>query len=414
MGRAMGFRDRFTAWLTGLGAETDSLPLLLNGLCTFLNAEDYAIHRCSLATETVHPQMTGMRHVWYREAVEIAPVNPAVLVERRQYRLGDALIDEIFFNSESQQSPQYKASPFYQIELHGELYETIAPPGSPQPFPLFDDLAHEGCTAYYGVTLKSFAGMLQKISLATSRGGGLEPRQVDDLRWALSLLTLHINTLIEFNIKTTLARVYLGRDPGERVSKGMIAAGNVISLGGAIWFSDLRGFTETSGRLSPEALIALLNEYFGTVVGPIYAAGGEVLKYIGDAVLAVFPEANFADGAAACHAALEAVAETERQLAALNARRGPDAGPPVAHGIGLHYGDTLYGNIGVIERLDFTVIGREVNVASRIEGMIKQLGHSPICSAAFVERAGVPAESLGSFALRGVAEPVELFRLASG
>lgn len=410
----MGFRERYSAWLAGPCIDIDSLPALIDAFCQFLNREDYAIHRCSLPTETVHPQMTGMRHVWYREAVEITPVNPAVLVERRQYRIGEALIDEIFFNSFSQQSPQYKASPFYRIEQEGELYEIIAPSGSPQAYPLFDDLANEGCTAYFGMVLKSFAGMLQKVSLATTRPGGFEPRQVDDLRWALSLLTLHINTLVEASIKNTLARVYLGRDPGERVSKGMIAAGNLISLRGAIWFSDLRGFTETSGRLSPEELIALLNEYFGTVVSPIYAAGGEVLKYIGDAVLAVFPEANFASGAEACRAALTAVAEAVERLAALNARRGADAGPPVAHGIGLHYGDTLYGNIGVIERLDFTVIGREVNVASRIEEMTKQLDHSPICSAAFAERAGVPAASLGSFALRGVPEPVELFRLASG
>ncbi|MGZ3266454.1 MAG: adenylate/guanylate cyclase domain-containing protein, partial [Croceibacterium sp.] len=131
-------------------------------------------------------------------------------------------------------------------------------------------------------------------------------------------------------------------------------------------------------------------------------------------ILAVFPAANFAGRAEACQAALAAVAEAEKGLAELNVRRGESSDPPVAHGIGLHYGDTLYGNIGVVERLDFTVIGREVNVASRIEGMTKQLGCSPICSAAFIEYAGVAAEPLGSFELRGVAEPVELFRLKNG
>jgi hypothetical protein len=98
----MDFRDRFAGWLTGQGAEADSIAPLIHAFCTFLNDANFAIHRCSLATETVHPQMTGMRHVWYRQAVEIAPVNAAVLVDRRQYRVGDALIDEIFFNSQSQ------------------------------------------------------------------------------------------------------------------------------------------------------------------------------------------------------------------------------------------------------------------------------------------------------------------------
>jgi adenylate cyclase len=255
--------------------------------------------------------------------------------------------------------------------------------------------------------------MLQKISLATDRPGGLEPEQVDDLRWALSLLTLHVNTLIEFSIKTTLARVYLGRDPGDRVSRGMIAAGNVIALEGALWFSDMRDFTETSGRLSPQDLIALLNEYFATVVASIYGEGGEVLKYIGDAILAVFPVSNYADGDEACRAALAAVSGVDRRLAELNARRETLGRRPLAHGIGLHYGEALYGNIGGVERLDFTLIGRQVNVASRIEGMTKQLDCSPICSAAFAQRAGLELETLGCFDLRGVTEPVELFRISA-
>ena len=106
------------------------------------------------------------------------------------------------------------------LELRGALYERIGPAGSRQPYPLFDDLAAEGCTAYFGMVLKSFAGMLQKVSLATSRDGGLDPDCIDDLRWTLSLLTLHLNTLIEFSIKNTLARVYLGRDPGNASATG--------------------------------------------------------------------------------------------------------------------------------------------------------------------------------------------------
>lgn len=406
----MGFRDRFSAWLVEHGAEAESIPSLLDAYCGFLNGEAFAIHRCSLATDTIHPQMTGMRHVWYREAVEVTPINPAVLVDRRQYCIGEALIDEVFFNSQSQQNPQFKASPFYQIELRGELYERIGPAGSRQPYPLFDDLAAEGCTAYFGMVLKSFAGMLQKVSLATSRDGGLDPDCIDDLRWTLSLLTLHLNTLIEFSIKNTLARVYLGRDPGKRVSDGMIAAGDVISLEGAIWFSDLRGFTETSGRLPPEELVALLNEYFATVVAPIYAGGGEVLKYIGDAILAVFPASSFADAAEACRAALEAAAEADERLQALNGRRAATRGVGIAHGIGLHYGKAHYGNVGVFERLDFTLIGREVNIASRIEGLTKELAGSPLCSAAFAAASGLRHRSLGDFALKGVTEPVEIFQ----
>lgn len=331
-----------------------------------------------------------------------------MLVDRRQYRIRDALIDEVFFNADSEENPQYKASPFYQVKLHGELYERIRPAGEPQPYPVFEDLARKGCTAYYGLRLTSFAGMLQKIGLATTRPGGLTSQQVEDLRWSLTLLTLHLNTLIEFSIKNTLARVYLGRDPGQRVSDGMIAVGNVISMEGVIWFSDLRGFTETSERLSEKALIETLNEYFVTVVGPIYAHKGEVLKYIGDAILAVFPVASFSDAAAACKAALDTVNQAQTKLAAVNSQRAETGLTSLAHGIGLHYGKARYGNVGSAERLDFTLIGREVNIASRIESLGKELGEPVLCSQAFSEKLETRLPVIGKFNLKGVSEPVSV------
>lgn len=402
------YRELFVSWLTAHGAGQESIPVLLDAVCRFLTSQGFAIYRCNLATDTIHPQMTGMRHVWFSDETDPGPINPAVLVDRRQYRIGDALIDEVFFNADSEENPQYKASPFYKVKLLGELYETIPPAGEPQPYPVFADLAQRGCTAYFGLRLTSFAGMLQKISLATTRPGGFTPQQVDDLRWSLSLLTLHINTLIEFSIKNTLARVYLGRDPGQRVSDGMIAVGNVISLEGAIWFSDLRSFTETSERLSPEELIETLNEYFVTVVGPIYAHKGEVLKYIGDAILAVFPVSNFSGASAACRAALDAVGEAQANLTAVNAQRAADGLAPLKHGVGLHYGQAQYGNIGSIERLDFTLIGREVNIASRVESLSKELGEPLLCSQPFVGKAGVEMRSVGRFNLKGVSEPMTI------
>jgi len=398
------YREHYSAWLVEHGAAARTLPELLDGFCRFLTAEGFAIHRCNLATDTIHPQMTGLRHVWFAEAIDPGAINPAVLVARRQYRIGEALIDEIFFNAGSQENPQYKASPFYQIEQLGELYEAIGPAGGPQPYPVFEDLAQQGCTAYFGLRLNSFAGMLQKIGLASRRPGGLDPARIVDLRWSLGLLTLHINTLIEASIKDTLARVYLGRDPGQRVSQGMIAVGNVVALEGAIWFSDLRGFTQSSERLTPEELIETLNTYFGALVGPLYAEGGEILKYIGDAILAVFPTSRFGDGALACRAALAAVQAAQDRLDAINAQRTAAGLDVLNHGVGLHYGEARYGNVGSQERLDFTLIGREVNVASRIEGLTKQLDRSPLCSQTFADAAGLAMEPLGSFPLKGVAE----------
>lgn len=401
-------RERFDDWLIGEGARQDSLPTLVDSFCRFLNREGYRIRRCNLASETVHPLMNNTRHVWFDTAVDPGPINPAVVVARRQYAIGDALIDEVYFNAASERNPQFLASPFYQVELKGEICEPIAPAGDQQPYPVFDDLAAIGCTGYFGFKLNSFPGMLQKIGLATDRPGGFDEEHASELRRFIQLLTLHIDSIVEHEVKNTLARVYVGQDPGSRVCKGMINVGEVVSVDAAIWFSDIRGFTDISDGLGPEQLIEGLNQYFDAVVGAIYDARGEVLKYIGDAVLAVFAVDTFGTRREACAAALAAVNESAARLADLNAKRSADLSPRFEHGIGLHVGEVLYGNIGSRDRLDFTVIGREVNIASRIESMCKQLAEPLLCSAAFAREAGMDFRDLGQFSLKGVSQEISL------
>lgn len=402
-------RGRYFDWLTDKGAAAKSIPVLLNGFACFLNAENYFIRRCNLATDTVHPQMSGTRHVWFDQPADAGPINPEVIVDRHQYRIGDAMIDEIFFNSGGQDNPQYRASPFFKVEQEGELYQEIARPGEDQPFPLFVDLAALGCSAYFGLRLNSFAGMLQKISVVTAAPGGLSHHQIDDLRWMIRLLSLHLNTLTEYNIKNTLAGSYIGRDPGKRVCDGMIGLGRVVSLDAAIWFSDLRGFTNISDGSSAEALVGHLNAYFDKVVAPIYVHGGEVLKYIGDAVLAIFPVSSFDDPGSACNAALAAASDARLKLDAMNAERSAQGLVLLDHGVALHFGTAEYGNIGTLERLDFTLIGREVNIASRIESLTKQHGEPLLMSEPFAALCSAVTREVGRFQLKGVAAPMQVF-----
>src|SRR3546814_1774616 len=131
-------------------------------------------------------------------------------------------------------NPQYLASPCYRLLSCGELYEPIHPVGEPQPFPVFDDLAKDGCSGYFGLYLKSFAGVRQQIGLVTMLPQWLCEEQIENLRWSLDLFTLHLNTLMEYSIKNTLARTYIGEDPGRRVCDGMIGMGEVVSLEAAI------------------------------------------------------------------------------------------------------------------------------------------------------------------------------------
>ena len=404
-----GLRARYCNWLIGKGAAARSIPILLDGFARFLNAEGFVILRCNLATDTIHPQMTSIRHVWFDRVTDVGPLNPKVVVERRQYQIGEAMIDEVFLSAGNQLNPQFQASPFFKVQQVGELYERVRPVGEAQPYPLFDDLAVLGCTAYFGLKLTSFAGMLQRIGISTAKVDGLSRGQIDALRWMLQLLTLHINTLIEHRIKTMLARSYIGRDPGSRVCDGMIELGRVFELDAAIWFSDLRGFTAISDGMAAETLVEHLNAYFDQIVAPIYDHGGEVMKYIGDGVLAIFPVSAFKDAAEACNAALKVASDARRNLDAMNAERSRQGQTRLDHGVGLHFGTAQYGNIGSLERLDFTLIGREVNIASRIEELTKECGEPLLLSASFASHCTCPTRPIGSFSLRGVATPMQIF-----
>ena len=394
-------------WITGEGVKTQSIAHLIASYCAFLNDHGFAIRRCNLATATVHPMMVNSRHVWLDAPGDPGAINPAVIVARRQYHLGGAMIDEVHFNSRSETNPQYVVSPFYQVERVGELYEPILTAGSIQPFPVFDDLARIGCTAYFAVRLNSFAGLSQRFGLATDLAGGFDERRRNALRASIRLLTLHLNTLVERDVKQTLALVYIGQDPGHRVCAGMIRPGQVVSLDAAIWFSDIRGFTATSEGLEPQALVERLNAYFEVISAAIYGAGGEILKYIGDAVLAIFPVGD-GDAKAACAAALAALRDGRARLAALNDAFASRGELPIAHGVGLHVGTASYGNIGGRERLDFTVIGRAVNLASRIESMCKTLDADALCSGDFAAAAAIDEPALGKFDLKGVSGQVAI------
>ena len=408
------FKSLFLDWLTADGATTRSIPVFLADFCELLNDGGFAVGRCNLATMTIHPQMVAIRHVWTPTPKPMTAVNPKVVVSRRQYRLGKGMVDEVVFNAMSENNPQYLASPFHRVEICGELYEPIRPSGQEQTFPVFEDLASQGCTGYFGIFLRSFEGVRQQIAVATTLPKGFSKAHRDALRWCIRLFTLHLNTLLEYEIKNTLARTYLGADPGERVCAGMIRPGDVVSIEAAIWFSDLRGFTEISEGMPSAELVENLNAYFEAVVGPLHAHGGEVLKYIGDAILAVFPVERHGTAAVACRAALAARGAADAALAALNDGRAPAGKPILAHGIALHFGQAQYGNIGSPERLDFTLIGREVNIASRIEGLTKRAGEPVLLSEAFVAAGNCDARPVGSFAAQGIAQPLVLYAPADG
>jgi adenylate cyclase len=207
----------------------------------------------------------------------------------------------------------------------------------------------------------------------------------------------------------TLLGAYLGPKTAELVLAGAIERGNVQEIDAAIWFSDLRGFTPMSAGIAPTCLIAWLNDYFAAVGRAIARHDGEILKFMGDAILAVWPVSESRTREATCRAALAAARAANAELDALNIARENAGLPAMQHGIGLHVGRAQYGNIGAEARLDFTVIGAAVNTTSRLEGLCAKLSRRLIASAEFARCAEGGLTSLGSAELKGVGGSQEVF-----
>ena len=206
---------------------------------------------------------------------------------------------------------------------------------------------------------------------------------------------------------------YLGRRSAARVLAGPLRRGAGETIQAALLFADLRGFTALSETSPPAAVIAALNDWFDRIAGAVHAFGGEVLKFIGDGVLAIFPVAG-GSHRAACDAALSAVAAARAGMAHLDEARRRRDEPPLPFGVALHLGEILWGNVGAADRLDFTAIGPAVNLVSRLQDLCRPLGQTVLVSGAFAAEAGAPLVPLGEQALRGVASPCAVFTLAEG
>jgi class 3 adenylate cyclase len=209
---------------------------------------------------------------------------------------------------------------------------------------------------------------------------------------------------------TAALEAYLGKRSASRVLAGPLRRGVGETIEAALLFADLRGFTALSETTAPGEVIAALDAWFDRIAGAIHAFGGEVLKFMGDGVLAIFPVAG-RDPRAACEAALSAVSAARAGMAHLDATRLREGQPPLPFGVALHLGEILWGSIGAADRLDFTAIGPAVNLVSRLEGLCRPLGKPVLISGAFAAHAPAPLVRLGDYALRGVAKPCAVFTI---
>jgi class 3 adenylate cyclase len=234
--------------------------------------------------------------------------------------------------------------------------------------------------------------------------------EVVRLRQAARFVAAPLAALAARAALTALLEAYLGRRSAARVQAGALRRGTGETIRAALLYADLRGFTALSEATAPMEMIAALDAWFDRVAGAVHAFGGEVLKFIGDGVLAIFPVTGAP--AAACEAALRAVVAARAGMAHLDAIRQAQGQPPLPFGAALHLGEMLWGNIGAVDRLDFTAIGPAVNLVSRLEGLCRPLGRSVLVSGAVAAETATPLLPLGEHALRGIAAPCAVFTLA--
>lgn len=265
-----------------------------------------------------------------------------------------------------------------------------------------------GLTDYFVLNLPVSDGSHKVMTFATSKPGGFLDSHIDILTGLRHPLAIIVEIGYMRHLATTLMETYVGPVAGRRVLSGDIKRGSGETFRAIIWFCDLKGFTALSEQLSSQVLIDTLNAYFDATTSAIEAQGGEILKFIGDAVLAIFqPEDG--DEATAAASALTAANRAVRLIDAANAQRQASGEPIIECGIALHVGEVIYGNVGGQNRLDFTVIGPAVNLASRIEALTRDLKRPILVSDSVAALSEAEFEDLGSFALKGVRDEQNVY-----
>jgi adenylate cyclase len=344
------------------------------------------LYRVGVFVRTLHPNVLGRAFIWQADtgAVEISEA------------AHDLLESETFLKSPIR----------VVFTEHVEVRRRLADPACPMDFPILEDLRKEGATDFVAAPLRFVNGEVHAASFATRRAGGFRDAELAALRRLLAPFTRMVEIYGNMQKARNILDAYLGRGAGEKVLAGQIKRGDGQDIDAVIWFCDLRDSAALADSMSRRDFLALLNEYFECVLGPVLEQRGEVLRFIGDAALAIFPVNG--RPAEACAKALAAAQEAFARMDKLNKKRHS----PLRFGIGLHLGELTYGNVGTPSRIEFTVVGAAANEAARIESLCKQLGVDLLVSERVARALPGPWKSLGSHTLRGVGDKMELFTLS--
>jgi adenylate cyclase len=394
-------------WTMEAGLHGATAAELFDGYCRRLVEAGVALLRGHVSTQTLHPQWTGYGYTWKRQL--------------------NAVHEQQFARARTPSSA-WLQSPFVHLieRAHaGEptpwMRRRLAQGPEQRDFPALVEFHAEGATDYlakvftYGLRGDPAHGEGVVLSFATDAPDGFDDTQITLFDATLPGLALALKAHAGHDIASSLLRTYLGEDAGRRVHQGAVVRGANDSLRAVVWYADLRGFTAISDAWPGPVVIEMLDDAFEALTAPLRARGGQVLKFIGDAMLATFA-IDHEDEAAVCARALDAAEEAVASLAQDNLRRARAGLPTVAVDIALHLGEVLYGNVGAADRLDFTVIGPAVNEAARIERLSDALDRHILASERFAHAAegcGGRLTPLGLYTLRGVAAAQTIYGVAA-
>jgi adenylate cyclase len=386
-------------WAVRQGLSGTAAAELFDGFCRHLIAAGIPLVRGFAGMRTLHPQWGGNTYTWRRDLDGIEPDH---------------------FERGNEYERSVSNSPIGYLTHQGgagiadgrpwrSLRRRLKGPKAKLDFPLLERLATAGATDYFAQVVRFGAdgdasrGTGIGYSFATDRAGGFRDDDLALLQAVLPVVSLAMMAHAGYTIASSLLAAYLGSDAGARVHSGAIERGSVESIRAVLWYADIRGFTAIAEAAPGHAVIELLNEVFETMTASLRRRGGQVLKFMGDGMLATFPFTETTKEET-CRQALDAAVEAMHALDRLNCARREADKPIAAVDIALHVGEVLYGNVGAVDRLDFTVIGPAVNEVARIEALCEPLDRSILVSAEIVAAVGDSGrlESLGHHRLRGV------------
>ncbi|MGE3934425.1 MAG: adenylate/guanylate cyclase domain-containing protein, partial [Rhodospirillaceae bacterium] len=353
--------DAAADWLMAQALDDTDVRGLVQGICTRLVAAGIPLWRVNLAFTTLHPLVSAISVTWHRDV--------------------GLSVDGIEHSRD--ESPAWAISPYKHVIENGLPYlrRRLVGDDAQFDFPILTELRQKGATEYLAIATRFRPAASERrfsdgivVSWATDRGDGFNEQDLKSILRIQRRLAVACKVAILSDTASNIATTYLGAGAGSKVLTGQIQRGAHETIHAAIWYSDMRGSTHLADTLPSAEFLALLNAYFECTAGAVMANGGEVLMFIGDAVLAIFPtDRHDGGGLDACARAVAAAGDAVARLDAANAARAEMGADPIAFGIAVHVGEVMYGNIGVPERLEFSVVGPAVNEVVRLEGLTKIL-----------------------------------------